>query len=96
MRRITRAAIARNAPDSASGTLHVDQPQVRLVDERRRLQCVPDTLPTDIAPSQPPQFVVHERHQLVERGLVATPPGFEQRGRIRSVVRDDPVYARFR
>ena len=58
----------------------VDQPQVRLVDERRGLQGVADAFPSQITSGDSLQLGVDERQQLVERGLVAATPGVEQSG----------------
>ena len=60
----------------------VDQPQVRLVDERGDLQCVPAPLLTHIPPGKSPQFGVHERRELFQRRLVTPAPRFQQNGDI--------------
>ena len=58
--------------------LPVDQAQVRLVDERGRLEDVPGTLAGHAAGRDAPQLLVDERRQRLERGLVPAAPGDEQ------------------
>ena len=52
----------------------IDQPQVNLVDEHRGLERVARTLTHHVAPRETAQLVVHERHELVECGLVTRAP----------------------
>ena len=54
--------------------LKIDQSEVRLVHERRRVQAVPGTFASHAASGDAPQLVVHERDQLVEGGLIARAP----------------------
>ncbi len=54
--------------------LDVDQPEVRLVDERRCLQAVPGAFARHAASGNAPQFLVHQRDQLIEGGLIAFSP----------------------
>ena len=70
--------------------LDVDQPEVRLVHQRRRLQAVPAALARHAAPRDPPQFVVHQRDQLVEGGLIALPPCEEKSGDLVRVAAECP------
>jgi hypothetical protein len=60
--------------------LDVEESHVRLVDERRGLQRVFAAFATHVTACDTPQLVVHERDELVECGLIAPPPGQEQRG----------------
>ena len=65
----------------AAGALHlrlVHQPQVGLVDQRRRLQRVVRPLAADIGGREAAQFAVDERHQFAQCLLVAAAPGLEQ------------------
>jgi len=52
-------------------SLDVDQPQVRLVDERSGLKTVTGSLTPHMGSGNPVQLVVHERNQLVQGHLVA-------------------------
>ena len=54
--------------------VNVEQSEIRLIDERRRLQCMVRTLLRHVAPRQAPQLLVDQRHQLVQGGCVASPP----------------------
>ena len=56
----------------------VGQPQIRFVDEQRRLQRVPGRLAAQLAAGKPAQFAVDERNQAVVGGLVAASPLVEQ------------------
>src|SRR2546421_12243469 len=67
---------------------HVDEPQVRLVDESRRLQRVTRALPFQTTPRNLVQLAVHERNELLEGGLVALSPGDQQ---CRNVVHRPPT-----
>ena len=60
--------------------LHVDQPQVRLVDQRRRLEAVARTLAGHAAAGDPVQLAVDERNQPLEGVLVALSPFQQQSG----------------
>jgi probable HAF family extracellular repeat protein len=62
---------------------HIDQAQVNFVDQRRGLKGVSLTLILHVAASHETQFVVHVLRQLVECGLIAAAPGFEQIGDVR-------------
>ncbi len=57
---------------------HIDEPQVRLVDEGRRLQRVARAFPFETTPRNLVQLAVHERNELLEGGLVAPSPGEQQ------------------
>jgi hypothetical protein len=52
----------------------VDQANKGLVDERRSLKTVPDTLSSHAAASDPVELLVDERNQAVEGTLVALTP----------------------
>ena len=56
----------------------VDQPKVRLVDERGRLERVIVPLAKQIRGGEPAQLVVHERQYLIARALVAVAPVEQQ------------------
>jgi hypothetical protein len=56
----------------------VDQPEIGLIGESRRLKGVPGTLAPHVTSGQPPQFLVDERRQLIERLLTPTTPRAEQ------------------
>src|SRR5262249_5461968 len=62
------------SPALPFGEILLDQPQVGLIDERGRLQGVIRALPAKIAVSQFMKLLEYDRHQLVERGLVASAP----------------------
>ena len=49
----------------------IDQAQIGLVHERRRLQCVSGVLPAHVAPCQPVQLDPNQRDQPVESGVVS-------------------------
>jgi len=71
--------------------LDVDQPEVRLVHQRRCLQAVPAALARQAAPRDPAQFLVYERNQLVEGGLIASPPCEEKSGDLVRVAGNEPI-----
>ena len=73
----------------------VDQPQIRLVDERRRLKAVPGTLSCHAASRDLVELPVDERNQSVEGGLVALPPFQKQPGDLRGVVRNAAILSPF-
>jgi hypothetical protein len=56
-----------------NGALDIDQLQVGLVDEIRRLQGVRRRLTEHLSSRQPTQLLVEDRHQLVESRAVAVP-----------------------
>src|SRR5262245_16433667 len=58
----------------------VDQPQVSFVNERGGLHGLPGSFTAHITLRQPPQLGVYQRHQLIERSLIAFAPGQEQLG----------------
>jgi hypothetical protein len=58
----------------------IDELEVRLVDECRRLQGVAGALAPQVARGQAPQLRVDERHQLVERARVAAAPTLQKYG----------------
>jgi hypothetical protein len=58
----------------------IGEPQINLVDQRGCLQSVSGILTAHVIGSRAPQFVVHERQQLVERAFIpAAPLGQELR-----------------
>jgi hypothetical protein len=60
--------------------IHVDETQEDLVDERCRLETVSGTFPPEMATRYPPQIVIQQRNQAVERCGVSLPPGQEELG----------------
>ena len=58
--------------------LDVDQSEIRLVDERCRLQAVTGTLAFHVAACQAAELVVHDGGQPFERALVSVAPGAEE------------------
>ena len=57
----------------------IDQPHIRLVHERRRLQRVPAAFAAQLPGRPAAQLLIHDRHELVAGGAVACGPGMEQR-----------------
>ena len=81
MRRITRADTARKCARSCHcDRLAVDQADIGLVDERRRLEAVPHALSRHAASRDPVELLMDERDQSLEGVLVALPP-LEQQSR---------------
>ena len=81
MRRIIRPAMAKKcARFCHSHTVDINQPQVRLVDEGRRLKRVSDMLAPHLPLRQTLQFLVHEGCQPIQRVLVSLPPGDQELG----------------
>jgi hypothetical protein len=62
-----RAVVPRNV-------LGVDQSQIRLIDERCRLEAVARSLATQVPARDRMELTVDERNQSFESGLVALPP----------------------
>ena len=52
----------------------VHQFEIRLIDEGSRLQRVAGSFATEVIAGETAQFVVDERHQFLERRLVALTP----------------------
>jgi hypothetical protein len=55
-----------------------NQPQVRLVDECRRLECMVLPFVSQVRARSSSQFGIDDRHQVVARLHVATAPGVQQ------------------
>jgi hypothetical protein len=70
-----RAVLPGDLPD-----LH--EPQVRLVDEGGGLECVPGRLTPHPGVGERAELAVDERHQPLERDVVAVAPREEQSGEI--------------
>ena len=66
----------------------IDQPQIRLVDERRRLKALRRTFARQAAACDPVELFVDERNQPLEGRLVAFPPLDQEPGDFRGVVRN--------
>ena len=64
---------------------HVDQTQIRLVNERGALQRQPGALAPYVAARLRAQLGVDERRELLERALVSLAPGFQQARDIRVI-----------
>ena len=60
--------------------IHIHESQEDLMDERRRLEGVSGRFPPEMAARHPPQIVIHQRNQAVERRGVSLSPGQEQLG----------------
>jgi hypothetical protein len=56
-----------------------DEPQIRLVNERPWLQCVPGAFVTELTRGNSAQLVVDERQQAVEGASIAAVPVVEER-----------------
>ena len=78
MRRITRADIAKKCARFCQLDLFdLDQPQIRLVHERRGLQRMARTFTGHVSPREPTQLVVDQRHELIERSRFPAAPGHQ-------------------
>jgi hypothetical protein len=66
--------------------LSVDQPQIGLIDERSRLQTVPDALMADVPPRDAVEFGIDQRDEALEGVLVAFAPFEQQSSDLRGVV----------
>ena len=84
-----------SARGSASPLPAVDEPEVRLVDERRRLEAVARALARHAAARDPVQLPVDERNQSLEGTLVALPPLEQQPGDVRGMVGNAPIVVPF-
>ena len=60
----------------------IDEMEVGLVNQRRRLQRVRPTLPAHAGGRTPAQFTVDERYQLLTRVEVTFAPRLKQRGHV--------------
>jgi hypothetical protein len=61
-------------------TFRTGQPNECFVDERGRLKSVFAPLSRHVASSQPPEFGLDERQQVLERLRIAVAPGSKQEG----------------
>src|SRR5258708_24827437 len=61
----------------------IDQPEVRLIHQRRGLEDVPRPLASHVTGGHPVQLLVDERRQVVHRRLIPVPPGDQQLGDVR-------------
>src|SRR5436190_22780541 len=71
--------------------LSADEADIRLVDERRRLEAVPCAFSRHTASRDPVQLLVDERDQSLEGALVALSPLEEQPGDLRVVIRNSAI-----
>ena len=70
--------------------LDFDQPEIRLVDQRGRLERMADTLVTHMAPGQAAQLPVDEGQQPVERRHLPPAPSLQQSGGVVPVTANAP------
>ena len=70
--------------------VRVDQPQVRLVDERGRLKTVLCALVTHVSPRDLMELSVDEWNQSLQGTLVAPPPFDKEPGNSGPVLRNSP------
>ena len=54
--------------------VEINQAEIGLVHQRRRLQCVSGAFGLQLCPRDAPQFVVDDRKQLIEGRFVALAP----------------------
>ena len=93
---MTRAATARKCARSCHcDVFRIDQPEIRLVDERRCLKAVARALSRHAAPRDPVEFPVDERNQSLEGTLVAPPPFEKEPGDSRGVLQEFPILGPF-
>ena len=57
----------------------VDEPEVRLVHERRRLEALCDTIATEASTGNLAQFVMHQRDEARQRVFVSASPRKQER-----------------
>ena len=60
--------------------LGVDEAQVSLVNERRRLEAVARTFAGHAPPRDAVQFLLHQGHELRQRGVIALSPRAQETG----------------
>jgi hypothetical protein len=70
--------------------LGVDQPEIRLVHERRRLKAVVCPFVAHVPFGDAVELPVNERNETIERPLVASSPSDEQASELRGMVRNGP------
>src|SRR6476661_7379352 len=58
--------------------LHVHQPKIDLMNQRGGLKSVARLLRGHVPPGQAMEFAIDNRHELLERTIVARSPGLEQ------------------
>ena len=75
--------------------LAVDQANIRLVDERRRLEAMTHALSRHAASRDPVEFLMDERDQSLEGALVALSPFEEQPGDVRVGIRNPGILGPF-
>ena len=96
-----------NAPHGASGNRQemrpvlprdifgIDQPQVDLIDERRRLKAVPGTLSCHASSGDLVKLALYERNQSIEGGRVALTPFQKQSGGLSGIARNVAILSPF-
>jgi hypothetical protein len=70
--------------------LGVDQPEIRLVHERCRLKAVVCSFVAHVPLGNAVELPVYERHEAIERPLVALSPSDKQAGELRGMARNGP------
>ena len=69
----------------------IDQPDIRLVHQRRRLEAVAGTFPRHAAPRDSIKLLMDERNQSLQGGLVALRPSEKERRNFGWIVRDAAI-----
>ena len=71
--------------------LDLNQPEIRLIDQRGRLKRVAGTLVAHMAPRQAAQLLMDEGQQAVECRHLTPPPGLQQRGGVVRMTGNAPI-----
>jgi len=100
--------VDQNAPHHAGGNRQemravlprdifgIDEPEIRFVDQRRRLKAVPDALSGHAPSGDLVKLALYERNQSVEGGLVALTPSEQQSGGLGRMVGNVAILSLFR
>src|SRR5262245_58701444 len=70
-------------PARPADSPNIDEPDVQLVDEGRRLKCGIRLFAGHVVVGESVEFSVDERYQSVARALVASRPGLQESGHFR-------------
>ena len=68
-------------------SVDIDQPEIRLVDERRRLQRVTHVLVPHVVPGEASELLIDQRRQLFQRRRIPISPLEEKLGHVRRPLR---------